>query len=315
MSDDERDKVSKLSSYDKGTHRKYMKKAEMEKSFHTLEGILKGIGIDNIIHKEEIVELIAWCDSHSCYLNVEPISEVINFIRQALEDGVLDKEEKENILWLCKRFKTNTNNVYFDVITSDIQVLEGILHGILADGTISDNEIVELKNWVSANDHLIGKYPYDEINSLLISVLSDGYVDDNERKMLEVFFNDFIEANTLHNLSKEELENLKKEICVNGICSICPEITLSDKTFCFTGASSRTSRKQINDIISSLGGLYNDNVTSKTDYLIIGNNGNSCWAFSCYGRKVEQAVNMRKKGHKIIIVHENDFWDLVEDIG
>lgn len=31
------------------------------------------------------------------------------------------------------------------------------------------------------------------------------------------------------------------------------------------------------------------------------------WAFSCYGRKVEKAVQLRKDGSQVIIVHENDF--------
>ena len=37
--------------------------------------------------------------------------------------------------------------------------------------------------------------------------------------------------------------------------------------------------------------------------------GNEFWAFSCYGRKVEQAYEQRRKGHHIVIVHERDFWD------
>jgi len=33
-----------------------------------------------------------------------------------------------------------------------------------------------------------------------------------------------------------------------------------------------------------------------------------------YGRKVEKAIQLRKEGHKIILVHENDFWDAIEDL-
>ena len=47
----------------------------------------------------------------------------------------------------------------------------------------------------------------------------------------------------------------------------------------------------------------------KTDFLIIGDDSNPCWAFSCYGRKVEEAMNMRKQGYKISIVKEIDFID------
>lgn len=55
----------------------------------------------------------------------------------------------------------------------------------------------------------------------------------------------------------------------------------------------------------------NNNVIQKTDFLIVGSDGDPCWAFSCYGRKVEKAVNLRKNGLPIISLHENDFWEEV----
>ena len=51
------------------------------------------------------------------------------------------------------------------------------------------------------------------------------------------------------------------------------------------------------------------------DYLVIGANGNECWAYSAYGRKVEQAIELRKSGSRLTIIHEFDFWDAVEDSG
>ena len=56
-----------------------------------------------------------------------------------------------------------------------------------------------------------------------------------------------------------------------------------------------------------------NSVSKKTNYLIVGDDGNPCWAYACYGRKVEKAINLRKEGAQIIIVHENDFWDEVEE--
>lgn len=84
--------------------------------------------------------------------------------------------------------------------------------------------------------------------------------------------------------------------------------------FCFTGQSVKAKRKEIADLIVSLGGKYNNNITNQTRYLIVGNNGNPCWAFSCYGRKIEDALNRRKVGQLLTIVNEIDFWDIVEDM-
>ena len=55
--------------------------------------------------------------------------------------------------------------------------------------------------------------------------------------------------------------------------------------------------------------LYQNNITNNTSYLIVGNDGNPCWAYSCYGRKVEDAIERRKKGQHLTIVNEVDFWD------
>lgn len=55
--------------------------------------------------------------------------------------------------------------------------------------------------------------------------------------------------------------------------------------------------------------MFNNNVILDTTYLVYGDGTNPVWAYSCYGRKVEQALKMRKAGHGIKVVHEVDFWD------
>lgn len=93
-----------------------------------------------------------------------------------------------------------------------------------------------------------------------------------------------------------------------------PNVVILNNTFCFTGTSSRTKRSEIKEIIESLGGTFSNSVTKKTRYLVIGDEGNPCWAFACYGRKVEKAVANRKEGLPIQIIHENYFWKYVEDV-
>ena len=129
--------------------------------------------------------------------------------------------------------------------------------------------------------------------------------------MLIAFMGDFIDCTESYNISQEEIDDLKKKYNISGICSIQPDITFKDQVFCFTGKSSRASRKEISDVIMQAGGIFKDSVVKNTDFLIVGDEGNPCWAFSCYGRKVEKAIELRKSGSKIQIVHENDFWDCV----
>jgi hypothetical protein len=94
---------------------------------------------------------------------------------------------------------------------------------------------------------------------------------------------------------------------------MCPEITFGDKSFCLTGESRKATRAEIARRIESIGGKVIGSIREDLDYLIVCAAGNSCWAFSCYGRKVETAVNYRKKGARIVIAHENDLWDAIAD--
>lgn len=296
-----------INNYEALPFRKYTFLSEVDKAIHTLEGILKGIAIDDLINSKEIDELRNWYKLNEHRLVLHPFNEILPKIDNALKDNVLDEEELKDLIWICN--SRRTNNYYYDVITSDIQRLEGILHGILSDNEITVDETRELCNWLEENEQLIKCYPYDEIYALVISVLSDGYIDQDEKKLLKLFFSEFINIKESKNINTNEIFNLKNEITISGICTVCPELEMQNKTYCFTGISTRTTRKGFANIIESLGGTYHDIVTQKTDYLIVGADGNPCWAFSCYGRKVEAAVNLRKKGNKIMIIHENDFWD------
>ena len=67
------------------------------------------------------------------------------------------------------------------------------------------------------------------------------------------------------------------------------------------------------DAVRVFGGVVRSNVSVKTDYLIVGNAGNPCWVYACYGRKIEEAVQLRKNGAKVVIINETDFWDALDD--
>jgi NAD-dependent DNA ligase len=302
----------RLKAFDSLSFRKYTSKQEIDKAVHKLEGLMKGIVADKIVNLTEIEELIHWYYDYKNVSDMHPFSELIPPIYHALLDNELDEEEIQNILWLCSKVKTD--NIFYDMVTSDIQRLEGILHGILSDNEITAEEIRGLKAWLNENEHLSYCYPYDEVYSLATSVLSDGVIDPAEKKVLKAFFSQFVDVGNSKTINAKEIAGIKQEMCINGVCAMTPDIVVRDKHYCFTGASAKTSRQAFAKLILSLGGYYADNVSSKVDYLVVGNEGNPCWAFSCYGRKVEHAVDLRKKGHRILIVHENDFWDSYQDI-
>lgn len=286
--------------------------AELHKAVNTLKGIVAGITTDRDINPDEVNELVNWCLNHQHLSQKHPFSELIPLIESAIEDSYISAEESQDIIWLCNNFISDAN--YYDLKTSSLQFLQGLVHGILADGVISDEEIHALKNWVRMNDYLSGCYPFDEIESILLSILADGKITDEERKLLKAFLSNFIDYTTSYNLVESDMEQLRNQFSIDGICAVCQELDFENNHFCFTGQSTRAKRNDIREIVKSLGGNFNNSVTNKTRYLIVGNAGNPCWAFSCYGRKIEDAVNRRKNGQNLTIVNEIDFWDIVDDL-
>ena len=292
-------------------YRAFTTPAELHKAVNTLRGIVAGINSDAAVGNAEIQELTHWCQLHGHLRDRHPFSEIIPVVEKACEDGVITDEESKDILWLCNNFADS--NSYYDSITSSIQFLAGLIHGIMADGTLSDSEIAALKSWLNANTFLAGTYPFDEINSLLYAVLEDKVITPDEREQLMAFFGNLIEFKDSFNLTEVDFKALQEKYSIAGICAVCPEITFKDKVFCFTGESYRAKRHVMAEAVRALGGTARANVSAKTDYLIVGNAGNPCWVYACYGRKIEEAMQLRKAGEKIVIVNETDFWDAIED--
>lgn len=286
-------------------------RSQADKAINSLKGILLGINMDGIVDSNEIEELRGWAKKHQGLINRNPFNEFMYIIEQTVANGVPVKETVEDLFWLCQKYESD--NYYYNAVTTDLQTLQGICHGIIANGLIKDEEIIELNKWLYQNEHLNTFYPYDEIRSLLLSILSDGIIEEEEKTVLLAYFNQFVNLNNSE--VKERINELTKDVTICGLCTSEPDVIFDGRTFCVTGILQRGNRDVLKNRITQLGGIPTDVVSKKTDYLIVGDNGNPAWAFSCYGRKVEKALQMRKKGHTIVMIHEFDFFDIVDDIG
>lgn len=301
------EKIKSINDY-----RHFTGPAELHKAINTLRGLVAGITTDAKINVNEIEELTNWCLLHAHLESKHPFNELLPKIRNAYQDGILDESEASDIIWLCNNFVSDSK--YYELQASSLQFLFGLLHGIMADEVITDDEIKKLNEWLIANDFLEGTYPFDEIRSLVSSILLDGIITNEERDILMALIGEFIDTSVSYNINKKILDELKEKYSLSGICSNCKEIDFSDKLFCFTGKSSRSSRNEIAATIEQLGGIFKDRIVKDTAFLVVGIEGNPCWIYSCYGRKIEQAVEMRKNGSKIKIISEIDFWDIVDDL-
>lgn len=288
----------------------FTSKARADKAINSLKGILLGINLDQEVNEKEINELQKWTISHRELINRNPFKEFMTIIEETVSNNIPATETIEDLYWLCQKYEND--NFYYNGVTSDLQILQGICHGILADGVIDEKEIYDLEKWLEENVHLSTYYPYDEIRSLILSIISDGKIDEEEKLVLKAYINQFV------NLENKEIEKQinreTNDINISGHCTSDPKIELDGKTFCITGVLKSGNRASLENMISNLGGIPTKSLTKKTDYLIVGDNGNPAWAFACYGRKVEKALDLRKNGHKISLIHEFDFMDAIEDL-
>lgn len=288
---------------------RFTSRARIEKSVNSLLGLVEGISIDSAVNQSEISFLNLWLAEHADVRDRHPFNELVPVVQAAVADGVLTQDEHDDIVWLCERLRSTE---YFDQTTADLQRLHAILGGIVSDGQVTEGELRGLSGWLQDHEHLKTCWPYDEIDSLIVGVMKDKQIDPEEQALLKAFFSEFIAIMDDRTITSPlALEGAN----IVGLCAVCPEIEFTESTFCFTGASSRYSRNELAETVERLGGTFSPNVTKTVKYLIIGADGNPCWAYACYGRKVEKVVQLRKAGARILLVHENDFHDAIADAG
>ncbi len=291
-------------------HLKYIgftSRSRLEKSVNSLLGFVEGIVIDKSINSAEVSLLNLWLEEHADVRDRHPYTELMPVVQLAVADGILSKDEYEDIVWLCEKLRSTE---FFDKTTADLQRLHAILGGIVADGLITEEELLGLSTWLQEHEHLRTCWPYDEVDSLILVVLQDKKIDDNEHQLLKAFFSEFISLMDDRTITSPVISEGGSVV---GLCAVCPEVEFSGSKFCFTGASSRYTRSTLSEIVERLGGEVTSTPNKQVRYLVIGADGNPCWAYACYGRKVEKAIELRKQGVRVLIIHENDFHDAVED--
>ena len=286
---------------------KFTGRSRIDKSINSLLGIIQGISIDHEINLAEIDFLHLWLEDKLELRDRHPFNELIPVIEHALADRILTEDESNDIIWLCERL---ISTEFYDQVTADLQRLHAVVGGVVADTKVSTQELRGLADWINDRDHLRGCWPYDEIGSLVTTVLADGIIDEKEHEMLFRYFSEFVALLDSKTITSAPIASGES---ITGLCAVCPEVDFHERTFSFTGASARYTRRKLSETVLELGGNVVSSPGKKVDYLVIGADGNPCWAFACYGRKVEKAVELRKSGVKIMIIHESDFHDAVLD--
>lgn len=109
--------------------------------------------------------------------------------------------------------------------------------------------------------------------------------------------------------------NYEKQLAsvVASVGSIDSTNPLFGKTVVFTGALSSMSRKDAFQIVANLGGIPDNSVTKKTNYLIIGNEEFTHSIKEGKTNKMRKAEEYLAKGAEISVMSETTFFDLISD--
>lgn len=285
----------------------FMRKARLEKAIHSLMGVLEGVALDGVLNPDEVSFLRMWTREHLEFADLHPINEILPPLMHALEDGVVDNEEQQDLLWLCRRLSGCS---FYDEITVDLQRFHGVLAGVIADTVISKAELEALRDWMEDHPHLLCRWPFDEVGSLIHDVLLDGVVTPAEHKTLLSFFANFLAIGDDVTITSPYAAY--PNIGLAGVCAVAPDIQLQGRTFCLTGSFTRHKKAEIGMLIERRQGGWTDSLSKSIHYLVVGGKGNPNWAYACYGRKVERAMEYRQAGGTILIVHEVDLLDALQ---
>lgn len=220
---------------------------------------------------------------------------------RALKDCYLTKAVYDNIfreygdVAFKRRGHKGHGTIKHSAETLALQELQALLETITKDKEVTLEEFYSLRDWMENHRDLQGNYPFDRVFNALDQVLEDGKIDSDELKELQILFSDFVDPVRSMGI-RDEIDSLEgKHIVV-------------------TGDFINGTRKEIIDVIESVGGIYDKSVKKATDYVVVGSYGSGAWKTGNYGGKIQKALELKDKGSSVEIIEENDFFAVIDRI-
>jgi len=175
--------------------------------------------------------------------------------------------------------------------------LIGLSAGLIADGTVNQQEAEFLKNWIETSFSHFDDPVVNIIYRRLADMLSDGVLQPEESTEL---------VELLHKFTGPTLSTDKPFVAPSTLpyCDPAPELVLTGRCFMFTGTMAFGPRKDCEALITERGGVIGGTVSKKVNYLVVGSIGNDQWLHSTYGTKIKKAVAIRESGAPLSIISE-----------
>ncbi|MEX9839947.1 BRCT domain-containing protein [Providencia rettgeri] len=276
-------------------------KRNRDKLFANLISIIDGVLSDCELSDSEILYITTWLSDSEVISNNPFVMLLQERISRVLEDGVITAEERQEIkqtLLDVQRAIMDMPNVDLYSKESDINLLNGLCKGIVADKDLSIDEINYLDWWLTQNGMLKRNYPGKHLYQLVKTIKEDGVIDQNESDLLYKALVDFSGTD----LNTGIVDGLSCQLPCDDIDSL----DLYGASFCLTGNFVLGKRSIVSKMIEDAGGSVTDRVTQSTDYLVIGGLSSRDWRYSTHGRKIEKAIDDRDSGKSSVKITTED---------
>lgn len=196
-------------------------------------------------------------------------------------------------------FFTRQSAAYRNDLNRSAGALVGIAQGLLCDGHLNDDEIRFLRRWLDQNGAIATAWPGDAIFARVKDIMADGFIAEDERLYLTEMLQRLIGGFADELAEATHVTELALDRTVT--------VLIPDATFCLTGDFVFASRSHCESAIQRRGGLTSKGVTKKVNYVVVGGLGSQEWKHGSFGTKIEKAIEYKRQGVPIMIVHE-DQW-------
>ncbi len=277
--------VRKYELHETKEYEAFVSNPVLRKSISNFYGVVRGFSIDNVINDAEIAYIKAWRKENLQYSTHPEIDNIISAIDNIVEDGKITSGE---IAILQNAIKNYLDIVSTSPVTLATQILDGILKGITIDGQISEDECINLRQWLYDNIYLSDHFPFDKTIAMVDSVLADGIITREELNYMTTFISEMLNP----------IDSLKGQV-----------FSVEGKSVCLSGNFSYGSKGDVSEYIIERGGTIDSSVKKTTNILIIGSEECQAYSNGTYGTKVKKAIEYNsKKGCNIQIIKESDFF-------
>jgi hypothetical protein len=185
-------------------------------------------------------------------------------------------------------------------IKKAMNTLLGICSGLIADGALSDGEIIFLDTWLKDNESILGQWPASSIAERVGGILADGVITEQERSDL------FDALSQLDGCSQQEtgvVSGMATRLGMNEVYAMA----FPGMEFCLTGKFIYGTRAKCEAAIMQRGGIMAHDVSRHVDYLIVGALASKDWVHTSHGRKIQKAMDLIATGHHMTVIAEENW--------